>query len=95
MWEVNLRSILRSNEVNSEVKFSKTGLKLSKTGAKLSKTGAKPSEKTQSNGRVNLNILYLPAWDPETGCVLPPLGSPTGSQKRSYVTAPGAVLGRR
>ena len=38
--------------------------------------------KTQSNGRVNLNIRVLPAWDLNTGCVLIPLGSPTGPQKR-------------
>ena len=44
--------------------------------------------KTQSNGRVKPQILYKPAWDPDNGCVLPPLGSPSDLQKRSYVHVP-------
>ena len=78
-----------------------TGHKLSKTGPKLSKSDPNSVKrvlnsveylifktKTQSNGRVNYLILYEPAWDPKTGCVLAPLGPPTRSRKRSYVTAP-------
>ena len=63
--------------------FSRIGLKLSKTCTKLSKTSHKPAI-NQSNGRAISYIQYKPVWDPETQCVLAPLGSPTDLQKRVY-----------
>ena len=77
MWEVKKRSII-----------SKTGTKISKTGTKQVLKSVKQvlnsvkhsinEVKTQSNGRVNLIYSINQPWDPETGCVPTPLGSPTG-----------------
>ena len=44
--------------------------------------------KTQSNGRVIHHIQYKPAWDLKRLCVLTPLGSPTGPQKRVFGQCP-------
>ena len=93
MWEVDSEVDSEVNEVINSVKrvlnSVKRGHKLSKTGPKLSKT-VKFSSKTQSNGRVNLNIynkLYITSLGPETGLCSRPLGSPTRSPERSYVHA--------
>ena len=91
MWEVNL-------EVNLRVKSSKTGTKFSKTRVKSSKTGTKLS-KTWLISRLNPvkrpckpqkphKTVYFQPGTLKQGCVLIPLGSPTGVPERSYVHAP-------
>ena len=70
--------------VNSGSIFSKTGTKFSKIALNSVKQVLNSVKygsnevNSQSNGRVILNIQYKPARDPKPGCVLTPLGSPTG-----------------
>ena len=72
--------------------LSKTCTKFSKTGPKLSKTLVKRvlNSVKRPCKRVPASItVYNQSQDPKTGCVLIPLGSPTGGRKRSYVHAIG------
>ena len=76
-----MRHVGGQSEGQSEVKYGHLRVNLrvifSKTGPKLSKTSLKPM-KTQSNGRVNLKYSRTQPGTLKLGCVLPPLGSPTG-----------------
>ena len=62
----------------NSVKQGLNSVKLSKTGTKLSRTEVKTSQTAVQTSKTGINQ----PWDPETRCVLLPLGSPTTSQNR-------------
>ena len=80
-----MRSILRVNSVKRVLNSVKTGTKPVLNSVKR----VLEPVKTQSNGRVNPTCSINQPGTRKTGCVLLPLGSPTGCSKRSYVHVPG------
>ena len=79
-----MRSILRLILVNSQSILVNSQSILVNSQSKLSKN----SHKSQSNGRVNPKYCINQPGTLYLGCVLLPLGSPTGPSNRSYVHVP-------